>query len=318
MRNNKKTEKFLSVAPVFRVMNINEVVVEGFRGLKITTRLKRVNIVVGDNGSGKTSFLESIFMPTIFQSDMSDYDIHNSFIHVLSSRGDVPSAFSALSDSKVTLDGVTTQFKKINPYNIDIEIDNEKVAEIKVKSGSLTGENLYELLLLPVVKVTKRVNSKYSPTYISTFFDSSGNSERIYSIAKRKNKEIESNLRILMNEYGLFKLYYDGLPAHVVGRGLLKRELIRLALMTSDILLIDEIEDSLQPDVVKEVLNNIKREEKVQVIFTTHSNEVIKVAEKVFDDSDAQVIYLSKAGYKTYNLSEISRFGKPLSWLGYI
>jgi len=299
-------------------MNINEVVVEGFRGLKIATRLKRVNIVVGDNGSGKTSFLESVFMPTLFQSDMSDYDIHNSFIHVLNGRGDVLSAFSALFDSKVTLDGVITQFKKINPYNIDIEIDNEKVAEIKVKSGSLTGENVYELLLLPVVKVTKRVDSKYSPTYISTFFDSSGNLERIYSIVKRKNKEIESNFRILMNEYGLSKLYYDGLPAHVVGRGLLKRELIRLALMSSDILLIDEIEDSLQPDVVKEVLKDIKREEKVQVIFTTHSNEVIKMAEKLFDDSDAQMIYLSKAGYKTYNLSEFARFGKPLSWLGYI
>ena len=128
-------------------MNINEVVVEGFRGLKITIRLKRVNIVVGDNGSGKTSFLESVFMPTLFQSDMSDYDIHNSFIHILNGRGDALSAFSALFDSKVTLDGVITQFKKINPYNIDIEIDNEKVAEIKVKSGSLTGENIYELLL---------------------------------------------------------------------------------------------------------------------------------------------------------------------------
>ena len=92
-------------------MNINEVVVEGFRGLKITTRLKRVNIVVGDNGGGKTSFLESIFLPTLFESDMSVYDISNSFIHALNGRGDVLSAFSALFDSKVTLDGVITQFR---------------------------------------------------------------------------------------------------------------------------------------------------------------------------------------------------------------
>jgi len=299
-------------------MDINEVVVEGFRGLKITTRLKRVNIVVGENGSGKTSFLESIFIPTLFQSDMSDYDIHTSFINILNSRGDIPSAFSTLSDSKVRLNDVITQFRKIDPYSIDVEVNSEKVAEIKVKSGVLAVENLYETFLLPIVKIIKRVSTKYSPTYISTLFDSSGNSERIYSIVKRKNKEIESNFGILRDEYGQFKLYYDRLPTYVVGRGLLKRELIRLALMSSDILLIDEIEDSLQPDVVKEILNDIKQEEKVQVIFTTHSNEVIKMAEKVFDDSDAQMIYLSKAGNKTYNLSEFSRFGKPLSWLGYI
>jgi len=299
-------------------MNISEVVVEGFRGLKIATRLKRVNIVVGENGSGKTSFLESIFMSTLFQSDINDNDIQTSVFYILNSRGDILSAFSTLSDSKVRLDDVITQFKKIDPYSIDVEINNEKVAEIRVKSGILTTENLSGPLFLPIARIIKRVNIKYSPLYISTFFDSSGNPERIYSIAKRKNKKIESNFEILLDEYGQFKLYYDRLPAYVMGRGLLKRELIKLALMSSDILLIDEIEDSLHPDLVMEVLNDIKREEGVQVIFTTHVNEVVKMAGKVLNDSEAQVIYLSKAGYKTYKLSEISEFEKPLSWLGYV
>ena len=299
-------------------MNISEVVVEGFRGLKIATRLKRVNIVVGENGSGKTSFLESIFMSTLFQSDINDNDIQTSVFYILNSRGDILSAFSTVSDSKVRLDDVITQFKKIDPYSIDVEINNEKVAEIRVKSGILITENLSGPLFLPIARTIKRVNIKYSPLYISTFFDSSGNPERIYSISKRKNKKIESNFEILQDEYGQFKLYYDRLPAYVMGRGLLKRELIKLALMSSDILLIDEIEDSLHPDLVMEVLNDIKREEGVQVIFTTHVNEVVKMAGKVLNDSEAQVIYLSKAGYKTYKLSEISEFEKPLSWLGYV
>jgi len=299
-------------------MIISEVAVEGFRGLKIATRLKRVNIVLGENGSGKTSFLESIFMSTLFQSDINDNDIHTSLIYMLSSRGDILSAFSTLSDSKVRLDDVITQFEKIDPYSIDVKVNNEKVAEIRVKSGILTTENLSGPLFLPILRIIKRVDIKYSPLYISTFFDSSGNPERIYSIAKRKNKKIESNFEILQDEYGQFRLYYDRLPAYVMGRGLLKRELIKLALMSSDILLIDEIEDSLHPDLVMEVLNDIKREEGVQVIFTTHVNEVVKMAGKVLDDSEAQVIYLSKAGYKTYELSEISEFEKPLSWLGYV
>lgn len=299
-------------------MIISEVAVEGFRGLKIATELKRVNIVVGENGSGKTSFLESIFMSTLFQSDINDNDIHTSLIYMLGSRGDILSAFSTLSDSKVRLDGVITQFEKIDPYSIDVKVNNEKVAEIRVKSGILTTENLSGPLFLPILRIMKRVDIKYSPLYISTFFDSSGNPERIYSIAKRKIKKIESNFEILRDEYGQFKLYYDRLPAYVMGRGLLKRELIQLALMSSDILLIDEIEDSLHPDLVMEVLNDIKREKGVQVIFTTHVNEVVKMAGKVLDDSEAQVIYLSKAGYKTYELSEISEFEKPLIWLGYV
>jgi len=300
-------------------MIISEVAVEGFRGLKIATRLKRVNIVVGENGSGKTSFLESIFMSTLFQSDMSDNDINSSLIYMLGSRGDILSAFSTLSDSKVRLDDVITQFEKIDPYSIDVKVNNEKVAEIRVKSGILTTENLSGPLFLPILRIIKRVDIKYSPLYISTFFDFSGNPEKIYSIAKRKSKDkVRTDLEILQDVYGQFRLYYGTLPVYVMGRGLLKRELIKLALTSSDILLIDEIEDSLHPDLVTEVLNDIKREEGVQVIFTTHVNEVVKMAGKVLDDSEAQVIYLSKAGYKTYELSEISEFEKPLSWLGYV
>ncbi len=172
---------------------------------------------------------------------------------------------------------------------------------------------------MPILRIIKRVDNKYSPLYISTFFDVSGNPEKIYSIAKRKSKDkVRTGLEILQDVYGQFRLYYGTLPVYVMGRGLLKRELIKLALMSSDILLIDEIEDSLHPDLVMEVLNDIKREEGVQVIFTTHVNEVVKMAGKVLNDSEAQVIYLSKAGYKTYELSEISEFEKPLSWLGYV
>jgi len=299
-------------------MNISEVDVEGFRGLRIATGLKRVNIVVGENGGGKTSFLESIFMTTLFQSDMNDDDIQDSLFYMLNSRGDIPSSFFTLSSSKVRVDDVITQFKKIDPYSIDVEINNEKVAEIRMKPGILTTGNLSKPMFLPIVTIMKRFNVKYSPLYIHTFFDFSGNLERIYSIAKRKNREIESGTEILRNEYGQFKLHRDRLPVYVTGRGILKTELIKLALMSSDILLIDEIEDSLHPDLVMEVLNDIKRKEGVQVIFTTNVNEIIKRAGKVLNDSEAQVIYLSKVGYRTYNLSEISKFKEPLRWLGYV
>jgi len=287
-------------------MGINEVVVEGFRGLKVNVKLKRVNIVLGENGSGKTSFLESIFIPTLLQSELNNNDIRTLLLYTLSARGDVLSAIQTLSDSEVLIDGVTTKFKKIDPYIINIEINNIKVAEIKAKPWS------------PLTLAVLKTNNKYSlPLYISTSFDSSDNPKMIYDVVKRKIRG-ESTFDLLLDEHGRLTLYYDKLPVYVIGRGLLKRELIRLALMSSDILLIDEIESSLHQDLLTEVLNDIKREQGSQVIFTTNSNEVMKIIGKTFNDSEAQIIYLSKAGYKTYNLSEITNFEKPFNWLGYV
>lgn len=122
----------------------------------------------------------------------------------------------------------------------------------------------------------------------------------------------------MQDEVGQYKLYYGNLPVYIVGRGFLKAEIIKLALTSSDILLIDEIEDSLHLDLVKEVLKFIKNGKNAQVIFTTHVNEVVKMAGKIFSDEEAQVLYLSRGGYRIYNISKISEFEKPLSWLGYL
>jgi hypothetical protein len=50
-------------------MNISEVVVEGFRGLKIATRLKRVNIVVGENVAVRLLFLNQ-FLCQLFSNQI--------------------------------------------------------------------------------------------------------------------------------------------------------------------------------------------------------------------------------------------------------
>lgn len=154
---------------------INKVEIESFRGLKdIATELKRVNIVVGENGTDKTSFLEAIFLPALLQSDLSDIDVYSSFIYMLNSRGDTVSALLSLSDSKVTLDGVITQLKKIENFKFNVEINNEKVAEIELKQRIFTADSLLRPIYAPFVKLLKRVKSKYSPTYISTFLISQG------------------------------------------------------------------------------------------------------------------------------------------------
>ncbi|GAA5420770.1 DUF2813 domain-containing protein [Sulfurisphaera tokodaii] len=42
-------------------MIIGNVEIQGFRGLNVSTKLKRVNIVVGENGTGKLPFLKRYF-----------------------------------------------------------------------------------------------------------------------------------------------------------------------------------------------------------------------------------------------------------------
>ncbi|MCH4816850.1 MAG: AAA family ATPase [Saccharolobus sp.] len=118
---------------------LRKVDINGFRGLEVKIELKKVNIVVGENGTGKTSFLEAIFLSTLFQSDMNDTDIGTSFTYIMSSRGDILSAFSTLSDSEIILDNNRVNFKKKDPYNLEVYVNKEKVAEIDVKKASLEG-----------------------------------------------------------------------------------------------------------------------------------------------------------------------------------
>ncbi|WP_236753450.1 AAA family ATPase [Acidianus sp. HS-5] len=290
---------------------MEKVNIQGFRGLNVTVNLKKVNIVVGENGTGKTSFLEALFLSTLFQSDMSENDINTLFLYAMSSGGDSLSAFSSLSDSTVVLDNNTVTFKKKDSYSLEVDINGEKVTEVNKM------ELLSEPLFSPSVKVYKKVDNGYFPVYISTFFDRSGNLERIFSIAKRKNRKIKTEFEILQDKYGQFKLYYDLLPAYVIGRGILKREMIKFGLKASNLLLIDEIEDSLHPDMIVQVLKEI-REGNTQILLTTHVNEVIKMVNKIFDENEALVLYLTREGYKAYKLSEISEFEMPLSWLGYV
>ncbi|QXJ28520.1 hypothetical protein J5U23_01389 [Saccharolobus shibatae B12] len=47
-------------------MVIRKVDINGFRELEVKIELKKVNIVVGENGTGKTSFLEAIFFINSF------------------------------------------------------------------------------------------------------------------------------------------------------------------------------------------------------------------------------------------------------------
>lgn len=314
---------------------IENISIGNFRGLKLNVNLGRINAIIGRNGTGKTSFLEALFFSSLFLSDYSESDISSLMIYAFNSRGDMISAFLSLTDSEVELglhggERIKLSFRRKEKEKIDIYLlkdeskKDEKIASISLSSGILAKETISVPIRVPEVKLIKRhkIMEHFLPVYLSVYFDFYDYPERIIGSAKKKG--VKSDFEILPDEMGLYKVHYvkenETKPAYVIGRGLLKKELIIDSLTYSNLLLIDEIENSLHPDLLLEIFNVMKDKGKnSQIVFTTHSNEVIKMMTKVFDDSNAKIIYLSTRGTsREYKLSEISEIDEPLSWVRYI
>jgi len=62
-------------------MEINTLSIENFRGINSDKLpIKKVNVIIGENGSGKTSFLEAVFLFTSVDNNF----IHLKYLHLLS------------------------------------------------------------------------------------------------------------------------------------------------------------------------------------------------------------------------------------------
>ncbi len=208
------------------------------------------------------------------------------------------------------INDTVVRFRREGPHSLSVEIGGKKVAELELGPSSPDGH--YSLSFYSFIHAKPK--KEYHPIYLPVQFNLRGVPELVYSLVRGGTP---TNIGVLRDDYGEYKLYYGDTPVYLMGRGVLKAELIRLALPHADPLLIDELENSLHPDILQIALTDIKRVG-TQVVFTTNSNEVIKLAGTIFSDPEALAIYLTKDGYKTYDLSYISEFGKPLSWLGYV
>jgi len=303
--------------------------IKGFRGLNVDADLKKINVVIGKNGTGKTSFLEAIFLSSLFYSEYSENEINELVAYTFYSRGNTFSSYLTIEDSEISFwegnEELKVVFKRKDPYTLNVLYPNSKrpFASIIVENLKIRfPEGVNIPASWPFVRFKQKpIKRKMLPVYISTHFDSAGIPEKIVSYAR--NKGIKSNFEILQDAYGFYTLHEikddKAIPAYVIGRGLLKEELIKDSLSYATLLLVDEIEDSLHPDMLVKVLKSMK-ESNTQVIFTTHSNEVIKLMTDVFEDNEVSIISLFKGGeYRVYpQMSLFKDLEKPLSWVGYI
>jgi len=306
---------------------LTKVSIKGFRGLNVEADLKKINVVIGKNGTGKTSFLEAIFLSSLFYSKYTEHEIGGLVLYTLNSRGNAFSSYFTIGDGEVIMrndnEELKVVYKREDPYTLDISCREKPVASILIEPLRLVfseGANIPSYTIRVKVK-QRELLQRILPVYLSTHFDSAGIPEMI--ISKARYKGIKSNFEILQDVYGSYSVHYlikeKAIPAYVIGRGLLKEELIKDSLSYASLVLIDEIEDSLHPDMIIRVLKSMK-ESNAQVIFTTHSNEVVEFMTNIFEDDEANIIYLFGVGdYKVYYKPSLFKdFEKPLSWIGYL
>jgi len=303
---------------------LTKVSIKGFRGLNVEADLKKINVIVGKNGTGKTSFLEAIFLSSLFYSKYTESEIEALTLYALSSRGNALSSYLAIENAEVSMwddnEELKVIYRREEPYTLNVFYPEKLIATLTLEHSKVPyGESTPSYTLRVKLK-QKELRQRVFPVYLSTRFDSVGIPEKVISYARYKG--IKSNFEILQDQYGSYTLHYTidnmVIPVYLIGRGLLKEELMKDSLSFASLTLIDEIEDSLHPDMIIRVLK-IMEKSKSQVIFSTHSNDVMEFMTNIFEDNEVNIIYLSREGYKVYTkLSLFKGLEKPLSWVGYL
>jgi len=300
-------------------MEINTLSVENFRGINSDKLpIKKVNVIIGENGSGKTSFLEAVFLFTLIKSNYAEAEKQLWLNHMFSSRGDPISSILTLQNSSITINDETLKIIRRVRDKIDIQLGNAKLLNISLRRSVLFSESgMAGTLYLPQFEIEG--GGEFTPIYITLYFDSYNIPESIISNAKKRSKL--EGLEILKDEAtGQFKLYKDDLPVYVMGRGILKELLIESSINFADVILVDEIEDSLHPDMLIQLMEKMDKANSA-FFLTTHSNEVLKIIYNKIKTTELNVIVLKDKRAKAYSEPEdakaIMEMEHSLSWIKY-
>lgn len=296
-------------------MKIRTLSIKNFRGLNVDKLpINKINVIIGENGSGKTSLLEAVFLFILLESDTSDDEKIFWLDHMFSSRGDVISSVLTLQDSTITINDEMLEVKRKGRDRIEVSLD-----KIRLRVSLKRSTPLFEPSTVNY-EIEGKSKGEFKPVYITTRFDSYNVPETIVSLAKKRSNL--EDLEILRDDTtGQFKLYYKrDLPVYVIGRGLLKKLLIEASMKFADVVLIDEFEDSLHPDMLSQLAEEINNVEST-FFLTTHSNEVLKIIYNKVRTEDLNIIVLKDKTAKAYSEPEdvkaIMEMEQSLSWIKY-
>jgi AAA15 family ATPase/GTPase len=264
---------------------LSSIHIQGFKGFKDTKiePLRRVNLIVGGQNSGKTSFLEAIEAGV--QLDTGSYrayqpeQIHNyitSFLQQSILRKNVASR-QANSIANSNLCSIETKYLEIKE-------------NYRIKPSVFSVYPTEEHFLVKLYDIAVKSKTKNKLTNLLKQIEP--RLEAIESVAA----DGEGNPS-LHTDIGLKKL----IPISMLGQGFNRLAYLYSGLLGqgADCALIDELENGIHYSALPTVwqgIANIARELDIQLFITTHSYECIQAATKVFEATpeEFQIIRLER------------------------
>lgn len=247
--------------------------IQGFKGFRDTKipELRRVNLIVGGQNSGKTSLLEAVYAGDKNDSDWQVKKIIESEFR----KQTVSQAFSWIPN------------------------DTSKPVSIKLEPRDYFHKTSFttfpiqdsELVRLYDIAVHGRTKKKW----IALLAQIESRLEGLESVAVGLEKQPTVHAEVT----GIKKL----MPLSMLGQGFNRLAYLYAGLLgqNANIALIDEIENGIHYSalpILWQGIANIAKELDIQIFATTHSLECIRAASDAFKDSpdDFQVIRLNRKG----------------------
>ncbi|HVM51044.1 MAG TPA: AAA family ATPase [Candidatus Acidoferrum sp.] len=281
----------------------------GFKALRLES-LKRVNIVVGQNNTGKTGLLEALAL--LLQDPSKPV-------------GDLPNLFRTAGGDSMENFWKWTYYNKDVKHAVEIRASGDALPEFgiwltmensnEVRPGDVCGPGT-RLGYMQLSPVGHRPTVPLKPSIFSTHPTNPRQDAVDYNrvVLRRKKKDVEALLKkieprleaieslqtgsepLLYADVGLSEM----LPVTQMGQGFNRLLDIYSELVAAEakVLLIDEVENGLHHSALPTIwrgLLHAAKDADVQIFATTHSLECIRAAHEVFSQEpeyDLSVIQL--------------------------
>ncbi len=236
--------------------------IQGFKGFRDTKipELRRVNLIVGGQNSGKTSLLEAIHVSEFTSFESTDSPSVDSLVQSgfrVQPRVRIAPWLNTDVKHEFTVKALPIDFYSLRSYSVYPPLESEMVQLYDLAVFSKTKNRLINLL------------AEIEPRLVG-----------IESITPSQ----ENNPVLHADITGLQKL----IPFSMLGQGFNRLAYLYAGLLgqNANIALIDEIENGIHYSalpILWQGIANIARELDIQIFATTHSYECIQAAAKVFE-----------------------------------
>jgi AAA15 family ATPase/GTPase len=279
-------------------MNIKEINITSFRGLKEISlvELGTLNIITGDNSSGKTAVLEAIFMafglnpqtfqdfPAKFRKQSGRANNKGPFWEWLfpekNLQNDVIFEITTMDESSYSVRSIHPQ--NVGPATILFEYSSgNQIIRFGPTGGSfpagwpiVSSPDLHEINYVENADKYNRV--------VST----SGGEERLLALIQALDKRVKKirYLKLMQDPLVYVDIGLENLvPVSQMGEAFSRvfSLYLEMIICNADILILDEIESGIhvdKMDIVWQGLAALSKQEEIQIITTTHSRECLRSA----------------------------------------